>query len=96
MEEKIFAELAEIKQITALAAKRVLNLEEVCQLTGLGKSHVYRLTSIKEIPHYKPNGKLLYFDRAEVEAWMKQNRVATREEITQKAVVALARKEAGV
>lgn len=96
MEEQIMAELAEIKQLTALAAKQVLNLDEVCRLTGLGKSHVYRLTSTKEIPHYKPNGKLLYFDRAEVEAWMKQNRVATREEITQKAVVALARKEVRV
>lgn len=29
---------------------------------------------------------MLYFDRAEIENWMKQNRVATRQEIEQQAI----------
>ena len=37
-------------------------------------------------PFSAPNGKLIYFDRAEIESWMKQNRVATESEIEQKAV----------
>ena len=43
------------------------------------------MTCKKEIPYYKPSGKYLYFDRAEVEAWMKQNRVNTKQEAAQQA-----------
>lgn len=39
-----------------------------------------------QIPYYRPNGKQIYFDRSEVEAWMKQNRVATIKETEQQAI----------
>ena len=64
----------------------MLTLEDVALLTGLSKSHLYRLTCTHQIPYYKPNGKQIYFDRAEIESWMKQNRVATQQEIEQTAV----------
>lgn len=86
MEEKIFAELDAIKRYSLLAAKTVLNLEDVALLTGLSKSHLYKLTCTRQIPHYKQNGKNMYFDRAEVEAWMKQNRVTTQAEAEQQAI----------
>lgn len=82
MEEKI----NQILVYSLLAAKNVLTLEDVALLTGLSKSHLYRLTCTHQIPYYKPNGKQIYFDRGEVEAWMKQNRVATRQEAEQAAV----------
>lgn len=85
MTDLIFNELAEIKRNTLLAAKNVLTFEDVVLLTGLSKSHLYNLTHRKEIPYYRPRGKQIYFDRAEVEEWMKQNRVNTREESEQKA-----------
>lgn len=69
-----------------LAAKNVLTLEDVALLTGLSKSHLYRLTCTHQIPYYRPNGKQIYFDRSEVEAWMKQNRVATIKETEQQAI----------
>ena len=76
MEEKINQILA----YSLLAAKNVLTLEDVALLTGLSKSYLYKLTCAKQIPYYRPNGKQIYFDRGEVEAWMKQNRVNTRQE----------------
>ena len=82
MEEKIDM----ILNYSLLAAKNVLTMEDVAVLTGLSKSHLYRLTCSHQIPHYKPNGKQIYFDRGEVEAWMKQNRVGTTKEAEQKAV----------
>lgn len=85
MEEILLTELAEIKRNTLLAAKNVLTFEDLVLLTGLSKSHLYNLTHRKEIPYYRPRGKQIYFDRAEVEAWMKQNRVNTRDEAEQKA-----------
>ena len=80
MDEILLNELAEIKRNTLLAAKNVLTLDDVVLLTGLSKNHLYNLTHRNEIPYYRPRGKFIYFDRAEVEAWMKQNRVNTREE----------------
>ena len=75
METEIFQLLKKIERNTALAAKRVLTFDDVALLTGLSKSHLYKLTSTHQIPHYKPNGKNIYFDRMEIENWMKQNRV---------------------
>lgn len=83
MEEK----LNQILVYSLLAAKNVLTLEDVTLLTGLSKSYLYKLTCTKQIPYYRPNGKQIYFDRAEIEAWMKQNRVATENEIEQKAAI---------
>ena len=68
--------LKKIEDYTLLAAKNVLCFDDVALLTGLSKSYLYKLTCSQQIPH---------FDRAEIEAWMKQNRVATESEIEQKA-----------
>ena len=38
------------------------------------------------------NPKLLYFDRNEIEAWMKQNRVSTRTEAESTAAAYIVRK----
>ena len=94
MTDEIKVQLEEIKKYTVLAAKKVLCIEDVAILTGLSKSHLYKLTCRREIPHYKPNGKCVYFDRQEVEAWMKQNRQSTNTEIEQLATnhVVLSRK----
>lgn len=90
MEEKtILEKLAQIEKYSLLAAKNVLNIEDVAALTGLAKSYLYKLTSRKEIPHYCPNGKQIFFDREEIENWMKRGRVATRSEIENKAVTYL-------
>ncbi|WP_455667173.1 helix-turn-helix domain-containing protein [Phocaeicola sp.] len=85
MEQDILNKLEAIERYSLLAAKNVLCLDDVALLTGFSKSHLYKLTCSHQIPHYKPNGKQIYFDRAEIEAWMKQNRVDTKEEIDQAA-----------
>ncbi len=82
----ITAKLNAIERYSLLSAKNVLNLDDVAILTGLSKSHLYKLTSERLIPHYKPSSKSLYFDRVEIEEWMKQNRVQTEAEAEQKAV----------
>lgn len=85
MEEIVLKQLAEIRNFSLLAAKNVLDLDDVVLLTGLSKGYIYKLTCKKEIPYYKPNGKLIYFDRQEVEKWMKQNRVNSVVEAEQQA-----------
>lgn len=74
----------EIERLTAkttLCTKEVLTCDEVALYMGVTKSQIYRLTMLGAIPHYKPTGKLCYFNRSEVEQWLQQNRCATAEEI---------------
>lgn len=75
-----------LKNIEALLSlsKSVLNLDEVCNLTGLSKSHVYKRTMQGTIPHYK-QAKHLYFDRAEIENWLRENQIKTVDAIEQEA-----------
>lgn len=84
--QEILNKLNTIEQYTLLAAKNVLTLDDAALLTGLSRSHIYKLTSTHQIPYYKPNGKQIYFDRSELEAWMKQNRIGTITEAQQGAV----------
>ena len=81
------AELAEIKKLTLLASKGdVLTIDDVSLLTGISKSTLYKMTCKKQLPHYKPNSKLLFFNRQEIEEWAQQNRVMSQQEAEQKAL----------
>lgn len=64
----------------ATAAKEVLTLEEASEYLGVSKSQLYKLTRTAAIPHYKPNGKFIYFDRKELVDWVKQNPVKTKKQ----------------
>ena len=70
----------------SLQNKIVLNIDEVAQFTGLSKLYLYKLTSKNEIPHSKPNGKNIFFNKSEIEEWLLRNRQATNEELEAEAV----------
>lgn len=53
--------------------KKVLTLNEAIEYTGYKKSYFYKLVSAGIIPHSKPNGKSLFFDREKLEDWMLGN-----------------------
>jgi excisionase family DNA binding protein len=72
-------------QMAGIATKEVLTFGEAAAFTGLSKSYLYKLTSGQKIPHCKPSGKLVYFDRAELQRWLLQNRVSTTDELESKA-----------
>ena len=83
--ERINQRLDKIERNSLLSAKNVLTLEDVSYLTGYSKSKLYKLTCDRKIPHYKPNSRVLYFDRKEIEDWMRQNRIASSDEIETQA-----------
>lgn len=78
------AQIAILTQ-AVLANKSTMNISEAAAYTGLSVSFLYKLTSQQEIPHYKPRGKNLAFDRAELDEWQKQNKICTLQEIDQQA-----------
>ncbi len=68
-----------------LSQKNALTFDEGAIFSGISKSHLYKLTSTGIVPHYKPRGKMIYFDREELSGWLLQNRIATADEIEAKA-----------
>lgn len=53
--------------------KTVLSTTEACQYMGIAESYLYKLTSAKKIPHYKPNGRMIYFNKQELDQWLLSN-----------------------
>ena len=68
-----------------LLQKTVLNFNDTCTYLDVSPSHLYKLTSTKQIPHFCPQGKKLYFKREEMDAWLQRNRQSTTAEIEHEA-----------
>lgn len=64
-----------------LLQKTVLNFNETCKYLDVSPSHLYKLTSTKQIPHFCPQGKKLYFKREELDSWLQRNRQSSTDEI---------------
>ncbi|MBC8343746.1 MAG: helix-turn-helix domain-containing protein, partial [Bacteroidetes bacterium] len=67
-------------EMNLLIQKEVLTFNEAARYAGLSRSYLYKLTSIGKIPHYKPNGKMIYFNREELDNYLLKNQ-ARKEEI---------------
>ena len=68
-----------------ITQKEVLSAGEAASYMNVSLSHLYKLTADRKIPHFKPMGKMMYFNRLELENWLQSNRVSTDEELEQKA-----------
>lgn len=55
------------------STKQVFTFQEACMYIGISESMLYKLTSNKEIPHYKPRGKMVYFAKEELDEWLLRN-----------------------
>lgn len=69
-----------------LMEKNILTFSEACAYTGFAESYMYKLTSARKIPHSKPNGKKIFFDKELLDKWLLSNPVKTKEEINKEAV----------
>lgn len=92
--EDLKRQLDRIEQYSCIASKEVLDLEEAITYTGCARSTLYRLTSAKEIPHYKL-GQALRFKKSELDEWLTRTRVSTNKEIESKAVTYMTLKDKG-
>jgi len=80
----------ELQKTILVATKKVLTFEEACIYTGISTSYMYRLTSEKRIPHFKPNGKFIFFKTEELEKWCLSNACKTQEETQREAATIIA------
>ena len=75
--ETIKRELEELKKIAEILSMNVmtkddklLNFKQTADYLGLSHSYLYKLTSQKMIPCYRPLGRLFFF-KHELDAWVK-------------------------
>ena len=84
--ERKLDELAALNKELAALNKETLNLKEAAKYLNVSCSHLYKLTYSKQIPHYKPRGKQVFFERKELDKWLLQNRQTTKAEMEQAAI----------
>ena len=81
-------------EMNLLNQKTVLTFDEAARYSGLSRSYLYKLTSARRIPHYKPNGKMIYFNREELDNYLLRNQ-AEKEEIECQAATYVTLNKAG-
>lgn len=64
----------EFQSVVILPQKEILSFNEAVKYLDVSKSFLYKLTSTNKISFSKPNNKLIYFQRADLDNWMLQNR----------------------
>ena len=62
-------------------AKEVLTVEEASRFMDIARSSLYKMTSDRSIPFYRPNGKMIYFEKADILAWIRQNRIMATKKV---------------
>ncbi|ASV29297.1 helix-turn-helix transcriptional regulator [Maribacter cobaltidurans] len=77
----IFERLDRLERLLT-ANKEVLTFEETCDYTGISRSYLYKLTASGNIPHSKPNGKMIFFEKCKLNDWLLQNSRKSHAEIT--------------
>jgi excisionase family DNA binding protein len=93
--DEIFKRLEQIENLLKeqnRLQKEALSFNEACEYLEISSSHLYKLTSTDTIPHYKPNGKKIYFKRSDIDNWLLSNRSASTSEIEQQAADYLLKK----
>ncbi len=75
------------RKLNAILAstKDVLTLQEAADYMGCSLSHLYKLTSQGKITYYKPQNKLAYIKKSELNDWLCTNRQSSSNEIKSKA-----------
>ncbi|CAH8286960.1 excisionase family DNA binding protein [Mariniflexile fucanivorans] len=66
--------------------KEVLTFDEASDYTGISRSYLYKLTASGKIPHSKPNGKMLFFDKKKLVEWLLQNKRQSQQELQDEAL----------
>lgn len=51
-----------------------INVKQLCEEYGFSASFLYKMTAARRIPFYQPTGGRIYFDRNEIEAYIRHGK----------------------
>lgn len=63
---------------TLYSTKEILSMKDVCHYLDISQSMLYKLTCNGEIPHFKPRGKTIFFEKKELIKWIKKKAEKTQ------------------
>jgi excisionase family DNA binding protein len=66
--------------------KNILTVEGLMDYTGFSRKQIYKLTSTRRIPHYKPSGRKLFFKKDEIDEWITRGRVDPFDELSNEII----------
>ena len=75
-----------ISQTVGSMQDKPLSAPEAAAYINCSLSHLYKLTSSRQIAFFKPAGKKIYFRKEDLDAYMLQGRVRPMDEIDQEAI----------
>lgn len=64
----------------------MLTTAQAAEYMGISMSALYKLTSSKRLPIYKPSGKKVYLKREEIDDYLAKCRISSQEEIEKEAL----------
>lgn len=76
-------ELNEIKKLIKdlyINNKDLLSSSDVLKILNISESLLFKLTSKKLLPHYKPTNGRLFFIKSELIDWVKEHRIHTEKD----------------
>ena len=79
VEPEVINERLKSIEETLYTTKDILNMKEVCQYLDISQSLLYKLTCSGEIPHFKPRGKMIFFEKKELIEWIKKGNLLSSE-----------------
>lgn len=65
--------------------RTLLTTMEAAQYLGVKPSYLYKMMMRRAIPYYKPGGKLCFFSREDLDAWLTNIRIKSQSEIESEA-----------
>lgn len=65
--------------------RKLLTSKEAAKYLGISLSFLRKMMMNRIIPMYKPNGKLCYFDPEDLDAYLTSVRIASQDEIRERA-----------
>lgn len=74
-----------LEQLLANQREKPFTFQEACSYLNFSRSYLYKLTSKNEITHYKPNGKKIYFTKADLDSWLLRKPVLNNMQLEEKA-----------
>lgn len=72
---------------------QLISTAEAAKFLGIKVSYLHKLMMRRVIPYYKPNGKLCFFDKDELDQWLRRIRIAPQEEVDRQAIAYVTQKD---
>lgn len=68
-----------------LKDKTIFTMNDFVEYSGMSKGHLYHLVRDRKIKCYKPGGKMLFFKKSDIDAFLLSGEQMTADEIEIKA-----------